>query len=281
MRVTSIDLYAGDICAMSIGLRQPGDTDKHLAKAQYGLDAAEITPRFYGRGLRTGRKFYDFESGKREITLRVVLNPNYVLNEQPSDIRDDLYRSISLDRGGEVRVVLRAGGTTVAQIYGMITKFEVPHSSNVSELQMTISCENDRIFRGITEVVLDDELPATLPKIITDTTSTCPHGMYIELEVNATTNTIYIQDEQVDPDWKFTLVHPVNFLDGDIIRISSNHKDKFVTLERASVVTPIANMVVAGSFWPVMFPTSNEFWSPVEATVTWREVSYRHAFRGV
>jgi len=282
MRVTSVDLVMDEIKPINIGLRQPPDTDKYLAKSFFGLDAQEIIPKFYGKGLSTGRKFYDFASSKREIVMRIVLNPNYVLNERASDLRDDLYRSISANRNGEVKVVLRNGATSIAQIFGMITKFEVAHFSKVQELQLTILCRDDAIFRSITDVELDaGDLGSAIPYEITDGLSTCPHGMFMEFEVHSTVDTIYIQDKETDPDWKFELVFPLDFLDNDIIQISSNHNDKYVKLIRGGSELAIANSVSAGSLWPMMFPRTNTYYTNPIGEITLNEFSYKPAYWGI
>lgn len=283
MRVSAIELVANNVEVMSLGLRQPSSMDRYLAKAVIGLDADEIISKFYSFGQVDGKRFYDYTLGPREIVMRVVMNPNYILSERPSDLRDDLYRTIASSRVGSVKLILKSGATSVAEIEGQITKFEVPHFSKVPELQLTMKCE-DPIFRAITDLELDHDsigLGATEPYEITDAVSTAPHGAYMEIVLQTAQSTFTLQDEDTNPNWKFELAPQGGFFAGDILRISSEVGNRYVTVERAAVVTHLANALVVGSVWPVIFPGINTFYSNYSGNVHWNLVSFRPAYWGV
>lgn len=283
MRVSEIELVANNVNVMSLGLRQPSSMDKYLAKAIIGLDADEILSKFYSFGLNGGERFYDYTLGPREIVMRVVMNPNYILSERPSDLRDDLYRTISSSRTGTLKLILKSGASSVAEIEGRITKFEVPHFSKVPELQLTMKCE-DPIFRAITDLELDHDsigLGATQPYEITDAISTAPHGAYMEIVLESAKATFTLQDQETAPNWKFELAPQGGFFTGDILRISSEYANRRVTLERAGVETAIANALVVGSIWPVIFPGINVLYSNYSGSIHWNVVSFRPAYWGV
>lgn len=285
MRVTSLDLISDDLNIINVSLRLAPQTDKFLAKGIFGLDAAELIPKFYAFGARDGSKFYEHALRPREIAMRIVLNPNYVLDERPSTIRDELYRFISANRSGELRVVLRAGASSVAQVTGRITKFEVPLFSKVQELQITLVCE-DPIFRAVSDVDLDEvNLGDTWPYTITDAISTAPHGLLMEWEaLDDSLTTFGIQDEVTDPNWYFRMTVPTANT-GDILRVSSVYGNKYVSIESASVETMIASEILTGSLWPVIFPGQNEFyaWDAGTDPSAWqlKTVSYKRAYWGV
>jgi len=281
MRVSAVDLISNNVNVMTLGLRRPSTADKYLAKAIIGLDADEIISKFYAFSLAGDKRFYDYALGTREIAMRVVMNPNYILNEQPSDLRDDLYRTIAASRTGTVLLVLKSGATSVAQIEGQIIKFEVPHFSKIPELQLTLKCE-DPIFRAINDVVFEHGslgLGAAQPYELTDAISTSPHGLFMDLTLQTPGASFTIQDPP--GDWKFELAPQGGFFAGDRLRISSEYANRYVTLERSSVVTHIANSLVVGSIWPIVFPGINSFNSNYSGNIHWNEVSFRPAYWGV
>lgn len=281
MRISSIDFVSQSVEVMSLNLMMPDHDEKYLAKAIIGLDADEITPKFYAFDSSGTRKFYDYVLKPREVVVRAQLNPKYKLNEQNSDLRDELYRTISSARDSSMTMIFKNRGASVAQLTGTITKFEVPHFSRVPELQLTIKCK-DPILRALTHVVLEhDNIGATHPYEIDDAMSTYPHGLEFEAVLQAAMPTFTIQDTAASPSWKFELAPPGGFLAGDILRVGTESGNKYVKLVRASVETPIMNVVVLGSLWPIIFPGYNAFYSNYSGQIHWNSFSYRPAYWGV
>ena len=281
MRVSDIDFISGNVEIMSLSVRMPPVDAKYLTKAIIGLDAEAITPKFYGFGLVHREKFYDYTLPPREVVVRAVLNPNYGNNERNADLRDELYRTISSSRSSSLMMVFKNGAVSVAQLTGNIIKFEVPHFSMVPEVQLTIRCP-DPILRAITYVDMgEDDISPVHPFEITDAISTYPHGLVFEAVLLSAQPTFVLQDKETAPSWKFELAPQGGFLAGDILRVSSEFGDKYVTLERAGVVTPQIDSFLFGSLWPVIFPGYNEFFSNYSGQIQWNSVSYRPAFWGV
>lgn len=281
MRVTDIEFTSDNVDIMSVALRMPSFDAKFLAKAVIGLDASEIVPKFYGFGLVNKERFYEYTLRPREIVIRIVLNPNYEINEQYSDLRDELYRRISSSRSTSIKMVLKNGASSMAQIFGNIIKFEVPHFSKVPELQLTIRCE-DPIFRAITHVEMDHtDLGPRQPFEIVDAISTCPHGVSFDALLMAPKPSFTFQDKETDPNWKFEVAPNGGFLTGDMLCISSESANKYVYIEREGVKTHIVDFVTPGSLWPVIYPGYNEFYSNYTGQLEWEYLKYRPAFWGV
>ena len=94
MRVTSIGLYTDDVEVATFALRKESAKSRYMVRQIIGLDADEITPKFYGFGLNGQSKFYNFGMKPRELIIRVILNPTFALNEEYTDVRDELYKAI-------------------------------------------------------------------------------------------------------------------------------------------------------------------------------------------
>jgi hypothetical protein len=283
MRITSIGLLADEIEAIQFDLRNVQSQSPYMIRNIAGLDAEDIVPKFYGFNIDKDKRFYDFKMRPRDIVMRIVMNPRYKLNESVSDIRDRLYKAISASRSGELTLEFRATGTTVAQIKGYITKFEVPYFSEVPELQITVRC-NDPMFRGITPVNLepaDLDGVTTNPVTVVDSFSTAPHGFKFEIEIGATLSTFTIRDKSSDPEWEFQIVPASNFLNGDTLYFSSEFTDKYLYMVRGGVTTHLLDKVEPNSVWPVIFPGFNTFHFVDIASFIWNSIRFDAAYWGV
>ena len=121
MRVTSVGLYSSNFEeAITFSLRDADPNAQYMVRTIIGIDAQEIIPKFYGFGLQSKQRLYDFGMKARDIVIRAVLKPRFNLDESYSDIRDELYRAISANRTGIVVLHFNSGATTVAKIPGFI-----------------------------------------------------------------------------------------------------------------------------------------------------------------
>lgn len=263
MRLTGIEIYSGLEEVLSASLRVPGPTDRYLVKAIYGLDTDELVPKFYSYGLKNGDPFYRMGMRAREVVMRLVLSPNWENGETFSDLRDNLYRAIARNRRGLLTLYLKDGSSTVAQIEGRVTKFEVPHFNADPELQVTIECP-DPYLRGITQVeILGDtfEDPPSGYISIPDNYSTAPHGMEMMVTLGTTLSDFTVQDD-VDPDWTFVVTPETDFLPEDKLYIRSDHGKKELWMLRGSTKTSLMDKVSIDSVWPILFPGDNQFYLP-------------------
>lgn len=282
MRVTSVDLVSPNFSeAITFNLRGTDPSSRYMVKDIVGLDAEEITPRFYGFGANTSPKFYDFGLKPRDIAIRVVLKPRHNLDESVSDIRDELYRAISATRTGQISLNFNSGSTLVARIFGFITKFEVPYFSKSPEVQLTVRC-NDPMFRAINPVhYTDDILSASNPVLVPDSLSTAPHGFSMQVTFNTSSLTFTIQDAPTNPEWSFTIVPSGGFNVGDVLHFSSDFSNKYLYMVRGGVTTHLIDRLQPSSIWPILFPGLNTFHFNDIAKVDWNFLEYYAAYWGV
>ncbi|MET0787188.1 MAG: hypothetical protein ABWY25_10825, partial [Paenisporosarcina sp.] len=220
MRVTSVALYSSQFTEPIIfSLGETDPTPQYMVRTIIGLDAEEIIPKFYGFSSYSRQKYYDFGLKERDIVIRVVLKPRFNLDESYSDIRDEIYRTISSNRTGIIMLHFNSGATTVARIPGFITKLEVPYFSKTPELQMTIRCD-DPMFRALNPVTHSAEYFGGYNPmvIIYDSLSTAPHGFTMNMTFNDTTPYFTVQDE-ISPtnEWRFRVIPSGGFLLDDIL----------------------------------------------------------------
>ncbi len=285
MRVTNVSLYAGTspaaVEAITFSLRESDPSSQYMIRNMIGLDGEELIPRFYGFSLTTKQKFYDFGMKPREIVIRIVLNPRFNLDESYSDVRDTLYRAISTVRTGVVALHFNSGGTTVARIYGFITKFEVAHFNQLPEVQLTIRCD-DPMLRAINPVrYVTADLKTTNPIIIPDSLSTAPHGFQMELTFKANAPSFTVQDASLQPEWQFKVIPSGGFLNGDILRFSSDYLNKYLFISRGASTIYLVDKIQPESVWPIIFPGATSFHFVDIASFNWDKIEYYAAYWGV
>lgn len=282
MRLTSVSLYSDNLSeAITFSLRHSDPSNRYIVRNMVGLDAEDIVPKYYGQGLVSKARYYDFGLKARDIAMRVVLNPNFRIDEAYSDIRDELYKTISASRTGQVILHFLSGGTTVARIAGFITRFEASHFVERPEVQITIRCD-DPMFRAINPVImLPAELKTTNPVFIPDSLSTAPHGFEMQVTFKATAASFTVQDVQNNPDWKFKVTPSGGFLSGDVLYFSSDYSNKYLYMVRGGTTTHLMDRIDPTSIWPILFPGQNEFWFVDLASINWNQVKYDAAYWGV
>lgn len=269
MKVTSVDLYSskGDLTA-ELSLNDPGVTKPYVVKTIIGLDADEISPVYYAKGAESGDLYHSLNLTKRDVIIRILLNPDYSIGQSPSSLRDHIYRIISASRTGVIQLRFKNEETHVATISGFVTKFEAPHFSEIPEVQITIQTD-DPMLRGASKV--SNEY-TTVPHstgfgsiiTITDNISTAPHGMTMEVVAKYSTSTFAITDGNFGvvaglAEWGFSISWL--FAEGHSILFGNeyNNKHAYTKAGVGADLVPCADVINYQSVWPTIFPGTNSF----------------------
>lgn len=285
MRVTAVDMYGDNIYPVepiSFSLLSAEPNAQYEVRTILGLDADDIIPKFYGSSIDGQSKFYDFGLKPRDIVMRIVLNPRTNLDESYADVRDGLYRIISGNRTGRVKLHFRAGATTVAGIFGQIVKFEAVHFTQLPEVQLTIRCNNP-MFEAINPVIFDPSNPGLVanPISIPDSISTAPHGFQMEVVFTGTAASFTIQDFETDPTWMFKVTPTGGFLVGDHLYFSSSQGYKGLFIDRSSTLIQLVDKIDPASIWPILFPGANFFHFTNLASIDFVGIQYYASYWGV
>lgn len=268
MRVTEIDLVSDTFEeALNFRLAPAKKTGQYQIRQIVGLDADEINQRFYVGGQNKESKYYEAYLKPREIVMRVILNPRFNLDENYSDVRDELYRYISKSRSRQLSLHFKSGTTAVSKIDGYISKFEAVHFTKLPEVQITITCPNP-IFKALSYVELPDFVSNHVNGVINvpDSLSTAPHGCVIEATYSTDNNSSF---SFYDKEHAYTTFFSVgysspygNYDIGDKVFVSSESGSKdvwAVYTEYPSSQIGLMSNVDAFSSWPIIFPGNNQF----------------------
>jgi hypothetical protein len=247
------------LCTFTVDQASPSDS--YILRGVTGLDADELTPQLHSTGFYTGKRFFHVKPKAREITMRVILNPNpnppSGIPETASELRNKLYTLISSYRTSQIRLDF-IGFEARVFIEGFITKFESSLDSQISEVTITVRCDYP-YFRtperfGMTTDVLNS-LSKTRP-VVVNGFSNAPHGFRLRLMATATF-TYFLIGSPTQYDWYFE-ISGFSFQTGDILSICSEEDNKFVVRERTGTVnTNLIRYVSPQSEWPLLFPGVN------------------------
>jgi hypothetical protein len=278
MRVTSVELHAdGSSAFVALSFRDPTRLNPYNVKGITGLDADEIVPRFYGTPGTTA--FYNMMLGKRTVVARIELNPRYQLGETPSSLRDVLYKMIASSRKGLIHLHFLNDAVVEAQISGIVRKVEVDHFTSTPEVQITIEC-TEPMLKAPDEVSLNVVGLDPSSTNIEDLVSTAPHGFKFAITFTADTPS-FLMEDPADPDWSFEVTPATGFDVGDVLYYSSEYNDKYLYIIRGGNTIHLADVIVANSVWPVMFPGANEFTIADGVNMDWTSITYYPTFWGV
>jgi len=257
MRVQRIGLYSNDKEVATFDTDRPNQRNPYVLKAVDGLDAEQITPKFYGQGLVSNANFSSLALEPREVVMRIGLRPNWRAGETPAALRGDLQRAIASNRTGLVQLRFYDDEVVAGVLDGFITKFNAPVSSKDSDVFITVKCENPliRSMNVTSQMVETVDLSDTV--VINDPVSIAPHGLYLKFTFTGGASSFIMADPGGSPDWGFEIVYP--FLTGDELYISSDEINKYVYRVRSAVALHLADVVALGSIWPIMFPGENEY----------------------
>lgn len=278
MRVTSVELHpsdSADACVLSF--RDPKRLNPYNVKTIIGLDADEIVPYSFASTYSPGTKYSELFLQKREIVVRIELNPSFGGGQTYSDLRDDLYRLISSSRTGNIQLQFKNGNDVTAVISGFVKKFESSQFSKTPEAQITIRCD-DAMLRAPDPVVVDVVGLDPLATNLNDPLSTAPHGFTFEAEFIDSSLYFHLEDP-TDSTWTFDVFGL--FQEGDILHFSSVPGDKYLYVVRGLDTIHLVDVITPESVWPIMFPGDNNFDVTSPFTVQWNAISYYPAYWGV
>lgn len=278
MKLTAISLYSNGAEVALLSFKDPSSVNSYQVKGIDGLDTDEITPKFYQNG-GSGDKFYELSMEKRTIVLKIDLNVNYSIGETASELRDNLYAAIASSRTGLVQLKFLNGVSIMASISGFIRKIEAPHFDKTMQVQITIDCIGSMLLApDATDVTIP---PGELTFTVTDNISTAPHGLSFYLQFTAPASSFVIGT----PSWSFTITPgtisgDTGFLTGDQLYFVNEYSGKQLFIIRGSDTIHLADKIIPGSVWPVLFRGDNTF---VVSTIdiNWLSFTHYHTYWGV
>lgn len=279
MKVTSVEIHpAGSSSIAVLSFRDPRRLNRFNVKGILGLDAEDITPRYYGVSGTSNNKFYSLSLEKREIAMQIELNPDYGSSQTYSDLRDILYKMISSSRTGIVELQFKNGTTVVAVVSGFVSKFENSLFDKNPGIQIKIAC-TEPMLKAPTRQNLNILVYNPASTNIVDNLSTAPHGFLFEIGFLSALPALLVAPP--DNSWSFSVEPPGGFIESDVVHFSSELNNKYLYVLRAGVIIQLAESISSGSVWPILFPGDNVFEFANDTVLVWEKISFYPTYWGV
>lgn len=243
----------------------------YILKEAQGLDPPNLSSIVDGFDIY-GSPVMGSVPDKRQIVFKIGLNPR--LGQSYGSLRDELYKFINRT----VLVDLMLDSLIIAQASGYIQIVDSVHFSNQPDIELTVECEDGEFVSPFSVDIPISDLN-TLEPIINYEDGTAPTGF--EFQFNVTANhTGFTISSPANDNMEFNLNYP--FIIGDVVTVSTQPRDKRVTLFRASVLYDIAGYVNSGAVWPKLYPGVNAFeWDFAASWMTWATAFYIPRYWGV
>lgn len=217
---------------------------------------------------------------KREIALRVGISPAF--EQTYGGLRDAIYRFMNRT----ILISLMDDSTVLAKTTGYIRLCEAVYFSNQPELEITITCVDGEFTAPFAVDIPFVDLDSAQP-VINYEDGTAPTGLDLQFTVTAPVPGFIIFnhsrvwfDGVADIFNEFELTYPL--IADDVVTISTQTKNKRITLLRSAVEYDLAGYINAGAVWPKLYPGVNTFeWDIEDTWMTWDSASYFPKYWGV
>lgn len=280
MKVTSVELHPDRSPNFAVlSYQDLNNKNPYNVKGIVGLDPQDIM-NYQSKGLDNS-DLNDLFLLPRTITIAVELNPFFADGEDFSVLRDNLYKLIWTSRRGLMHVQFFNGTNVVAEVDGVVRKMESPQFSKTQQVQITIQCEKSMLT---SPNVVDVDVSNFNHSRITvyDKDSNAPHGFNFLILFNEDCPSFKMTNVY-DDGWAFEVIPIGGFLDGDLLLFSSALGDKLLYINRGTTGPQIhlADRIVSGSVWPLIFPGANTFELIHSEKFEWEFLSYFPTYWGI
>lgn len=269
MLIDAIHLYSAAESGLDaelfaeLSLGNVDETHRYILEDATGLDPDQIAPVYVGGSSESGstEQYYDMVAPPKTIGLRIKLNPDVLAYDTYSSLREHLYKRIFRSRTSLIEIRLMYGGSVVASIRGMTTRFEGAIFSSNPIVQLTFWCPYG-LFTGPSyiEYNKDDIKTGVANYTVPDDISTAPHGFKMQIKANDDLDELLIQTHVDDTVYPFKISRAFN--ENDIIYFSSEPSDRYLYYRSdngAGTKHHIADKIDSNQLWPILFPEGTGF----------------------
>jgi len=262
----------------------------YVLKNATGLDAEEIV-----RTYNDGPQFFRVKPKERLVALQIKLNPDYSGGSTIGDLRDSIYKSISINTLGSQQSVygdrlpnkyleirFLDGDHHIASLFGVVQKLEANLFSDQPDLVLHIGCDdpflrstirhhgNDNINNDFTGSHTNAGVSRNVDARFTynDELSTAPHGFVFHATCiteppheEGFPSDVFVWDERDLEHYFFAFTF--SFQVGDKLYFNSNESDRNLFVVRAyegeEYFYGLMTSIYWGSVWPLLYPGDNAF----------------------
>lgn len=243
-----------------------------------GLDPVKATVITSDIATMDGAHLQKTRRVPRNILMKLDLEPDYSV-ESIRDLRFRLYDFFMTEAIVNLRFIHSVEEDFEVEISGVVESCETPLFTKEPKLDVSIVCTNPD-FVDLVSI----EVEGTSVEDTTETLLAYPGSIEAGLEW------VMTLDRDID-EVELYLRGPDNitrrfafggnFLDGDVITVSSSPGSKSIIVNRSGTLMPWLYGVFPGSVWPTLYKGNNYIITVVEGTTIPYQVTYTPKYGGL
>jgi Phage tail protein len=245
-------------------------SDVYIPKSVDGLGPPEIDVSIRNT-LNAGGHYQGRRTQTRELVFLIGLNPDYAVNQTPSDLRKGVYGLLMAGFEDPIKVEIMLEETPLAYITGYIKKLEIAPFSKTPEVQLTIACLQQY---WITETLLYID-PGSKATPMIDNIGTAPAGFVMEVIFTAAQSSFILTDAR---NTKMQIDRA--FVVGEKLIIDTRPGTRGIWVESGATNTNIIYALSASSTWFMLHAEENHFTTNLQ-NFNWGDVYYLPQYWGI
>lgn len=268
-----VDDLQGHTLALPLQPTTPG----YIIRDIEGLDPVKSTIVASGFAQLDGSQFQSAKREPRNIILKVGLEPYFAGGSSVSSLRAALYGYFMPK--STVKLSFYINDVLTYTIQGMVETFETSLFSKDPEVSISLICF-DPNFIAITDTTVNGNTVATATEQTVAVAGSVETGYVFTLSVNRSISGFSIYNRR--PDGSMAQMDiSLALVAGDVVKISTEPKNKYATLTRASATSSILYAVSSSSKWGPLWPGDNYYRVLVSGAAIPFTIVYKNKYGGL
>jgi len=246
-----VDNLQGQTLTLPLQPTTPGYTIKEID----GLDPVKSTIVSSNFAQLDGSQFQSAKRENRNIILKIGMEPYYSGGSTVAALRSALYAYFMPK--SVVNLNFYIDDVLTYTIQGTVESCETALFSKYPEVSVSILCFDPNFLAPVATTVNGNSVSNTTEQTVA-VAGTVETGYLFTLSVNRSISSFTIYNRR--PDGTIAQIDvAMSLQNGDVVKISTEPKNKYATLTRSGVVTSILYAVAAISKWGPLWPGNNYY----------------------
>lgn len=224
----------------------------YVVKDITGLDPVKATISSSAFAQLDGATFQGARREMRNILMKLGIEPDYAATSV-SELRNDLYAFFMPKTDVQLRFFM--DDVIFASIMGKVESCEAPPFTKDPELSVSMLCFDPSFISPDPTVVAGNTVANSTEQTINNP-GTVEAGYVFQLNVNRSISGFSIYNRRPDGTIRQMDV-ALALVDGDVVKISTELRNKYATLTRGGVTTSILYAISPSSSWAALNPKNN------------------------
>jgi hypothetical protein len=270
-------LEVDDLQGHTLALPLQPTTPGYVIRDIEGLDPVKSTIVSTGFAQLDGSQYQSAKRENRNIILKVGLEPYFAGGSTVSSLRAALYGYFMPKN--TVKLNFYIDDVLTYSIQGMVETFETSLFSKDPEVTVSLICF-DPNFLAVADTTVNGNTVATATEQTVTVAGSVETGYVFTLSVNRSISGFSIYNRR--PDGSVAQMDvTIALVAGDVVKISTEPKNKYATLTRTGATSSILYAVSTSSKWGPLYPGANYYRVLVSGAAIPFTIVYKNKYGGL